>query len=124
MAGKEPENRRALGYPSVGKQYFMQAGRIIRLIFTFYRGFILVSFFITAICVELFWKYGLSIYATLFWFKLSTLGVIYYFVNTNKAREYYYFRNLGISKALLWTSTLIFDFICFILFILLSYKFR
>ena len=64
--------------------------KTIRLIFTFYKGFLLASIIITSCCGLIFWEYGLSVFRALFWLKISTLAISFYFINTYKAREYYY----------------------------------
>ncbi len=92
----------------------MQLLKTIRLIFTFYRSFLFASLIITFCCVILFWEYGFGIFTAIFWLKGITLAITFYFIHTRKAKEYYYYQNLGISKVLLWTSTLIFDFALFI----------
>jgi len=96
----------------------MRAAKTIRLIWTFYKSFLLASIIITACCVRIFWKYGFSTFLALFWFKVATLGLIYYFIDNYKSREYYYYQNLGISKVLLWAFTLTFDFALFIFLII------
>ncbi|MEO5594225.1 MAG: hypothetical protein ABIR15_21580 [Chitinophagaceae bacterium] len=102
----------------------MQLRKTIRLIITFYKSFFLAASLITACCLVLFYEYGLSIFAVLFWLKAITLGITFYFINSYKNKEYYYYQNLGISKALLWTTTLIFDFALFIFLITQLYKFK
>lgn len=59
-----------------------------------------------------------SVISTLFWFKVLTSGLFYYYVNTYKANEYYYYKNLGLSKLQLWISSITIDFIIF--FVLLA----
>jgi len=102
----------------------MLSRKTIRLIFTFYRSFLLASVLITGCCLVLFWEYGLSIFVAIFWLKIATLAIIFYFINTYKHREYYYYQNLGISKVLLWSTTLIFDFALFIFLVVQLYKFK
>jgi hypothetical protein len=102
----------------------MKPFKTIRLISTFYRSFMLVSLLITFSSMVLFWEYGFSIFHTLFWFKIITLGLTFYFINSYKEKEYYYYQNLGVSKILLWTTTLIFDFVLFIVLIIQEYKFK
>ena len=98
--------------------------KAIRLICTFYKGFLLPCFFITACCLYLFWEYGFSIFREIIWLKAITLLIIFYFINSYKKKEYYYYQNLGISKGILWSTTLIFDFSIFLFFIIQIYKFR
>jgi len=96
----------------------MRVAKTIRLILTFYKNFLLASLIITAGCVCIFWKYGFTTFLVLFWFKVATLALIYYFINNYKSKEYYYYQNLGISKVLLWAFTLTFDFTLFIFLII------
>jgi hypothetical protein len=49
-----------------------------------------------------------------------TQGVIFFFVNQVKKKEYYYDQNLGIGKKLLWTATLVFDFVLFVVLLILA----
>ncbi len=86
----------------------------IKLIYTFYSSFILLSTIITISCLTTFWKNGFGIFAGLFWFKIITLAIIFHFINGYKSKEFYYYQNLGISKNLLFTTTFIFDFSLFL----------
>jgi hypothetical protein len=96
----------------------MELLKKINLLLIFYRNFWLANTLITAICGFLLWEYGYSIYAMLFWLKISTLFIIYRFVNTYKKQEFYYYQNLGLSKMVLWVSTFSFDMLAY--FFLLS----
>lgn len=102
----------------------MQLLKTIRLLWTFYKSFLLASLAITGCCLWLFYNYGFSIFTALFWLKIATLGVIYYFINSYKSKEYYYYQNLGISKRLLWAVTLTFDFTLFLFLITQTYKYK
>jgi hypothetical protein len=102
----------------------MQLLKTIKLIATFYKSFVIASLLITACCLGLFRKYGFGIFEALFWLKIVTLAITFYFINKYKRKEFYYFQNLGISKVLLWCTTLIFDFSLFILGIIEMYKFK
>lgn len=102
----------------------MRSIKIIRLIWTFYKNFLPAALFITVCCLSLFWKYGFGIFTELFWFKIATLGLIFYFINGYKNKEYYYYQNLGVSKVLLWAATLIFDLALFIFLIFLINQFK
>lgn len=79
---------------------------------------------ITICSLSLFWKHGFDIFVGLFWLKIATLGATYYIINIYKNKEYYYYQNLGVSKTLLWVSTLTFDFAVFIFLIIITYKFK
>lgn len=69
----------------------------------------------TLICMGLFQEYGMSIFSTLFWLKLSTLGMTVIFIKSYKSKEFYYYQNLGLSRTFLWVSTLGVDFILYLL---------
>ncbi len=84
----------------------------------------LLSAVITIACLVLFWEYGFGIFSTLFWFKISTLGLTFYFIDNYKNKEYYYYQNLGVSKVLLWSVALSFDFALFIFLIIQEYTFK
>jgi hypothetical protein len=73
--------------------------------------------------VILFWEYHFYIFAILFWLKAATLGITFIYKNGYKANEYYYYQNLGVSKTLLWSVSIIFDFSLFILLIFITSKF-
>lgn len=96
----------------------------IRIIFSFYRSFIIASSIITLVCLGIFQKNGPLVFGTIFLFKILTLGLIYYFIGKYKFKEFYYFQNLGISKVVLWVTTLFFDFALFIILMILTYKIR
>jgi len=102
----------------------MQLFKTIRLIWTFYRSFALVSLLITMSCVKVIWETGFGWFGLLFWGKLATLGLLFYFINSYKHKEYYYYQNLGVSKVQLWASTLLFDFCLFLFLTVLAYKLK
>ncbi len=96
----------------------------LRLIWTFYKSFVLASILITTCCLCLFWKYGFSIFFVLFWFKIGTLTLTFYFISNYRHKEFYYYQNLGISRLVLWATTLILDVVLFIVLIIEIYKFK
>ena len=100
----------------------MQLLKTIKLILTFYKSFFIATTVITICCVWIFEHNGISTYFPLFWFKIATLGLIYYFINNFKSDEIYYYQNLGVSKIVLWSSTLAIDFALFIVSIIITYK--
>jgi len=102
----------------------MRLVKKIRLIGHFYRSFWLLSSLITAACMVLFWEYGFSIFSTLLWFKLATLFLIFRFIKSYKAREFYYYHNLGVSKMLLWGVTLSFDLLVYLILLFQVNRFR
>lgn len=102
----------------------MKLRRTLQLFWTFYKKFLLLSMLITAFCLRAFWVFGLDSFFGIFWCKVATLGATYYFVNTNKNKEYYYYQNLGITKTKLWTTTISFDFILFISLVIVTYHLK
>lgn len=94
------------------------------LMFTFYRSFLFASLLMTAICITVFWKNGIESFMAIFWFKIAATCLLYYFVNTYKAKEFYYYQNLGISKQKLWTVSLGFDFLIFIISLIVIHKMK
>jgi hypothetical protein len=97
--------------------------KTIRLLLTFYKSFFFFNFLVTLICMGLLWEYGMSIFAVLFWLKLSTLGLTWYFIRSYKSKEFYYYQNLGLTRTFLWVSTLSFDFILYIFLLSRVYSF-
>jgi hypothetical protein len=67
---------------------------------------------------------GVSTITVLFWFKIGTLAMIYSAISSYKRKEFYYYKNLGVSKLTLWVPTLSFDFILFLFLIILTAKIR
>ncbi len=82
------------------------------------------SLIITLSCMSIIYVHGLITFAALFWFKIITLGLIFYFVNSYKQKELYYYQNLGVSKLILWISTMAIDIILFILLIIITLKIK
>ena len=102
----------------------MRLTATIRLIARFYRSFIVAAALITACCMVIFFEYGYSVFMAVFWLKAGTMAILYRYINRYKQQEYYYYYNLGISKKLLWITTLSFDFILFIILLTQTYKLR
>ena len=87
--------------------------RTLRAILSFYSSFAFVGFLLTAACLTIVYTNGIATFTLLFWFKVGTMWIIYYFINSNKRKEYYYYDNLGISKRTLWIPALSVDFMVF-----------
>ena len=94
----------------------MRLLRITKLIWTFYKSFLFASLFSTVVCLSLLWTYGFSKFGDVLGIKLASLALICFFTNSYKAKEFYYYQNLGISKTILWSATLVFD-TCFFIFL-------
>jgi NADH:ubiquinone oxidoreductase subunit 2 (subunit N) len=89
--------------------------RILRAILSFYSSFAFVGFLLTATCLGTLYTTGIAMFTLIFWFKVGTMWIIFYFTNSNKKKEYYYYDNLGISKRTLWIPALALDFMVFII---------
>jgi len=96
--------------------------KTVKLVFTFYRSFFIATTAITACCVWVICKNGISAFSILFWFKIATLLLTCYFVKNYKVKEVYYYQNLGISKVVLWSCVIALDFALFIVSIIIAYK--
>jgi len=79
---------------------------------------------ITIACGVITYTNGINVYNPLFWFKIITIGAIVYFINDYKSNEFFYYRNVGLSKQTLWISTISFDFVIFLIVEALTIHFR
>lgn len=98
--------------------------KTFRLILTFYKSFALASILLTLCCLSIIFKWGATTFTVLFWFKIFTLGIILYHINTYKKDEFLYYKNLGISKKLIMCSCIIIDIFLFLILALLTNKLR
>ncbi len=103
---------------------YMRLLKKIKLIWMFYCSFIFSSMLITFCCLALFWRNGFRSFAGIFWLKIITLALTFYFINSYKSKEFYYYQNLGISKNILWLTTLLFDFTLFLFLIFMIYSMK
>lgn len=95
--------------------------KTLRSILTFYKSFALASILITLVSVGIVYSSGskgVFMIQGFFWFKIFSLGAIFYITNNYKKDEYYYYKNLGLSKRMLWVPTLLFDLILFLFLII------
>ncbi|MDR3711489.1 MAG: hypothetical protein P4L51_01635 [Puia sp.] len=83
----------------------------------------MLNLLVTLACAFLFGEYGNRIFAVLFWFKIATLALVWYFTEQYKKEEFYYYLNLGVSKTFLWTTTLGFDLSLFLFGLIQVHKF-
>lgn len=96
----------------------------LKLLFTFYRSHFLADTVITILCLSTFYKWGLVAFQAIFWLKIISYGIIYYFTDALYKNQYYYYQNLGLRKSLLWAVTVSMDFIVFIALIIFIYNIR
>lgn len=88
--------------------------KAIRSLASFYLGFLPAAWVLSFICIGVFhWLYpgyGWSPFMYLFWFKIVSMGLIWYATDQYRRHTYYYYFNLGFSKTFLWAVTLGLDF--------------
>src|SRR3546814_16656291 len=93
--------------------------KAIRSLASFYLGFLPAAWLLTLICIGSFhWLYpvyGWGPFMYFFWFKVLSMGLVWYATNQYRRQTSYYYFNLGYSKAFLWTVTLCLDFVLFII---------
>jgi type III secretory pathway component EscU len=63
---------------------------------------------------------GMAIFIALFWLKVFSLAIIFYFMKVYKSKEFYYYQNLGISRVTLWVSAFVIDFSLFVFLLILT----
>lgn len=98
--------------------------KTIRLIFAFYSLFAFASLMITLSCMCILYTWGIATFIVLFWFKIISLFLIFYYTISYKKDVFYYYKNLGLTKKHLWVPTLIFDFILFLILVILTLKIK
>lgn len=91
----------------------------IRLVFTFYRSFAVVSNLVTMACLSILYANGIKTFTTLFWFKMATLAILVLYIRTYKKQAFYYYRNLGLTPRGLWIASLLADILVFIVLTIL-----
>jgi len=82
-----------------------------------------VNFLITLSCVYSMRHFGDDVHeiiGLLFWYKVISLALIFYFAVHYKKNEQYYYQSLGISKLQLGFTTSAFDFTLWLVFILIQ----
>ena|ERR1700744_315089 len=97
--------------------------KTIRQILTFYRSFFLLSLIVTGLCMYSIHLNGIRAFFVVFICKTLTLAAFFYFITIYKKKEFYYYRNLGVSKLTLWVATLTIDYVLFIVLLTLTYKY-
>jgi len=99
----------------------MKNDRTISILFRFYKSYLPSALAVTIFCLYLFFRAGMSLVTGIFWLKMISYGLIYFFIRTYKKKQFYYYRNLGFSNLALWGSTLSFDFLLFLLSLFIIY---
>ena len=96
--------------------------KTLRILWTFYNSFIVTTLVLTGSCIYMFSVLGPGALMLITWFKIITSGIIVYYINNYKNKEFYYYQNLGLSKKQLWGSTMTVDFLIYILAIFLTFE--
>lgn len=96
--------------------------KTLRILWTFYNSYIVSTVVLSAICVYMFTKLGPGALTLITWFKIFTSGIIIYYINNYKNKEFYYYQSLGLSKKQLWGSTMTIDFLLYIVAIVIAFK--
>lgn len=94
----------------------------LRLLFTFYSSFFAATFLITLASVGLLAYLGMSAFTVVFWFKVITLGMILYYIQGYKKKEFMYYQNLGMSRTFLWLSVVGLDLGLFFFLLIITMK--
>jgi hypothetical protein len=102
----------------------MKSYHMLRLLLTFYRSYAAFSFIITLSCSQILWINGLKAFVFIFWFKIITLALTAYYINSYKKKEFFYFQNLGLSRLRLWSVTLSLDILLYIAMLTLTYQLK
>jgi hypothetical protein len=85
-----------------------------KLITRFYNEIFKANFLVTLSCIYLLRLYGSEaqkIIGILFWYKLVTIGIVFYAWVSYKKKQLYYYQNLGITSLQLLITTSVFDFL-------------
>ena len=99
--------------------------RTLKLITRFYGGIFFANFLITLSCIGLICYFGTlahKLIGMLFWFKVITIGVIFYGAIRYQKKEMYYYQNLGVSKLKLGISTSVFDFLLWLILTIIAFR--
>lgn len=97
--------------------------RAIKLITRFYGNIFLANFLVTLSCVYLLrlaGKNAQSLVFVFFWYKIISMMFIFYTAIYYKKNELYYYQNLGVTKLRLVLTTSGFDFLAWLIFVLLQ----
>jgi hypothetical protein len=94
--------------------------RTLKLIARFYSGIFFVNLLITLGSIPAIHAHKLL--GAIFWFKLITIGIVFYFTASYKKKELYYYQNLGLSKLMLGVTTSLFDFLLWLIISIVAYQ--
>ena len=92
----------------------------INLLLTFYKSFCVFAIVISLICAYYVYTFGASIYFSLFCFKIITAAFIFYYIKEYKTKEFYFYKNLGISVKSLWIFSFLLDFTVYFVVVIIA----
>lgn len=87
----------------------------------FYRSNFVGSIILSLVCASTVLAYGGTVIAPACWIKIALYGITVWYVNTMNEHKWYFYKNLGIHKNNLWKITIGFDFILFMVLLILAY---
>ena len=96
----------------------MIATKKMILYFKFYKSFCFTSIVISLTCAVIFFINGIPMFLPLFWFKMITLALFFYVIKSYKEKEFYFYKNLGISQKSLWVFSASIDLILYFVLII------
>lgn len=96
----------------------------LRWLAAFYRPMLLLWCCVAVPAVVLSYRHGWPVFTGLFWLKIISGGLGYFFVNQQYRFQYYYYHNLGLSKRWLWAMGFSIDFLAYLLLIITTNKLR
>lgn len=96
----------------------------IALLLIFLRQFFPALLLVNAACCQIAYLYGFSVLKMLLFFKLLSSAVIFYLVRKFRPITLFYYRNLGLTAAQLWTLALLADVLLLGLLLKITFKLR
>src|SRR4051812_11469899 len=99
--------------------------RTLKLTARFYRGILLPNLFVTIVSFYAIASHrdqANKLIGTFFWGKIVTIALVIYFAFVAQKKELYYYQNLGVSKQKLAVTTGLFDFLLWLVLMVVAYS--
>ncbi|MES2477762.1 MAG: hypothetical protein V4561_01655 [Bacteroidota bacterium] len=93
----------------------------MKAILLFYKNFGFASNLITLACCWLLRRLGIGAVYGLQFLKAATLVSIFFFIQSFRKEQFYFYYNLCVSRKTLWINALLIDISIFILSLLFTY---
>ncbi|MET4137803.1 hypothetical protein [Pedobacter sp. UYP1] len=97
----------------------MKTLKILRLLLTSYLGLMATTLILFLIGIIAYQFMGVEFQPVIIWFKVITLGIVGYYLSNYKKKEFYYYRDLGLSRRFIWVCTFTFDLSLFVALLIL-----